>query len=108
MSLIQHAEEKGVGKFERLGAEIGRLVDKKSIAYGDAFGKSEQYLKLLAPDGIHPDQYKNLLALVRLFDKQVRVATNKDAFGENPWMDMAGYCLLMVLMAKESGTCQPG
>jgi hypothetical protein len=35
------------GKYERLGTEIGRLVDEKNRAYGDAFNKSSDFLKII-------------------------------------------------------------
>jgi hypothetical protein len=83
------------GKYERQGSEIGRLVDQKNVAYGGAVGKAGAFLQLLYPDGIKPEQYGDLLALVRVFDKQMRIATAKDALGENPWRDIAGYGVLM-------------
>jgi transposase len=85
-------QEKGI--FELLGAEIGRLVDSKQQAYGDSFSKCGLFLQLLYPNGIQPDQYTDVLTQVRIFDKQMRIATNKDAFGENPYLDIAGYGLL--------------
>ncbi len=82
------------GKYEEIGAEIGRLVDEKNKAYGDSFAKCPQYLLLLYPHGIRPDQYQDMLALVRDFDKNMRIATNKSAFNEEPWKDKAGYAIL--------------
>lgn len=80
--------------YEELGQEIGKLVDEKNQAYGDSFAKSGEFLKLLYPDGIKPEQYIDALALVRIFDKQKRIATHKNAFGESPWRDLTGYGLL--------------
>ncbi|WP_339165402.1 hypothetical protein [Siminovitchia sp. FSL W7-1587] len=82
------------GKYENIGRSIGRLVDQKNKAYGDAFNKSSEFLKILYPDGVNPDQYDDMLAIVRVFDKLMRIATQKDAFGENPWEDVAGYGIL--------------
>lgn len=76
-----------------MATEIAELVEKKSKAYGDSFGKSGEILKLLYPDGIKPDQYTNALAIVRIIDKLFRIATDKDAFGESPWRDIVGYGL---------------
>lgn len=81
-------------KYEPIARAIGQLVDKKNQAYGDAFNKSGDFLKLLYPDGIKPEQYGDMLALVRVFDKQMRIATAKDALEENPWQDIAGYGIL--------------
>lgn len=81
-------------KYAKLGNEVGQLVDEKNAVYGDSFSKVGDYLRLLYPRGIQPEQYIDALALVRDFDKSMRIATNKDAFGESPWRDKAGYALL--------------
>jgi len=83
-------------RFEKIGTEIGKLVDEKNTAYGSAFEKSEEILKVLYPDGIEPNQYKDMLAVTRIVDKLFRIATKKDAFGESPFKDIAGYGILGV------------
>ena len=83
-------------KFEKIGSEIGKLVDLKNDAYGSSFEKSEQILKILYPEGVEPSQYKNMLALTRIIDKLFRIANQKDAFGESPFKDIAGYGILGV------------
>lgn len=80
--------------FKELGAKLGALVDEKNAAYGDSFAKSGGFLRLLYPDSIRPDQYDDALCLVRMFDKQMRIATAKDAFGESPYGGIGGYALL--------------
>lgn len=80
--------------YEKVGAEIGRLVNEKQRAYGDSFGKSGDVLRILYPDGVPPDQYDDFLAVTRILDKLFRIATDKDALGENPFRDIAGYGLL--------------
>jgi hypothetical protein len=87
--------------FNRIAAEIGALVTEKNAAYGDSFAKCGEFLRLLFPAGIQPEQYDDALALVRIFDKQMRIAARKDAFGESPYRDIAGYGLLGV--AKDEG-----
>lgn len=82
------------GAYEKLGADLGRLVDIKQESYGDSFGISHKFLSLLYPDGVPVDAYKELLILIRIFDKMKRIATNKDALGEDPYRDIAGYALL--------------
>lgn len=81
-------------KYETLGKQVGKVVDDKQIKYGDSYGKSEAILKALYPNGITPDQYKDLLFIVRVNDKLSRIATSNDKDGENPAMDIAGYSLL--------------
>ena len=51
-------------------------------------------MRMLYPDGIPPEQMTDALAIVRIIDKLFRIATKKDAFGESPFRDIAGYGLL--------------
>tara|TARA_R110002020_G_scaffold47280_4_gene134535 strand:- start:506 stop:808 length:303 start_codon:yes stop_codon:yes gene_type:complete len=88
-------------RFEKIGTEIGKLVDEKNTAYGSAFEKSEEILKVLYPDGIKPKQYKDMLAVTRIVDKLFRIATQKEAFGESPFKDIAGYGILGVANDKK-------
>ena len=91
-------------KFMPIAVKIAELVQEKNTAYGDAAGKSVEYLKLLYPNGVRPEQYQNMLLLVRDFDKNMRIATNEDALGESPWGDKAGYALLAVeLKGRKQG-----
>jgi hypothetical protein len=81
-------------QYEKLGSEVGALVEEKNAAYGDSFAKCGEFLKLLYPNGMRPHQYSDALCLVRIFDKQMRIATDPGAFGESPYRDIAGYGLL--------------
>lgn len=87
-------------QFKSLGNEIGILVSEKNKAYGNSFGKAGEFLKLLYPDGIEPDQYTDILLLVRMWDKLMRVATHKDYNAESPYLDIAGYAILGVANDK--------
>lgn len=80
--------------FEREAAILGRLVTEKNKAYGDSFAQSGKVLAILYPSGIRPEQYRDALGVVRVVDKLFRIATKKDAFGEEPWSDVAGYGLV--------------
>jgi hypothetical protein len=84
-----------LGKYEEIGAAIGRLVERKQRSYGKSFEKTGDVLHILWPNGIRPDQYEDVLAITRILDKFFRIATDKHALGENPWTDVAGYSLLM-------------
>jgi hypothetical protein len=87
------------GLYLTIAKEIGWLVEKKQAAYGDSFGRSGEVLKILYPNGVQPEQYTDFLAIVRVIDKMFRIATDRDAFGEDPWRDIAGYSILST--AKE-------
>lgn len=85
---------KDTNDFKEIAKDIGVLVTEKNKAYGNSFEKCEEFLKLLFPDGVAPEQYGDMLCLVRMFDKFMRIATDKDAFSEEPWKDLAGYSIL--------------
>jgi hypothetical protein len=98
-----------MGEFEERGRELGKLVDEKRAAYGDSFGASAAFLRLLYHDGVKPEQYTDLLAIARIFDKLKRIATNgaSDPMGEHPARDIAGYAMLLDAAAKEMGGPSP-
>lgn len=80
---------------------IATLVTEKQAAYGDAFGKAGQVLRILYPDGITHEKMDDALTITRILDKLFRIATDKDAFGESPYRDIAGYCLLAIERSKK-------
>jgi hypothetical protein len=86
-------EEIEPGKYERKGREIGALVDRKQAEYGDSWGAAAAILRELYPDGIHPEQYHDVLGITRVIDKLKRIA-NGNQGEENAWQDIAGYGLL--------------
>lgn len=72
------------------------MVEQKQLAYGDSFGNAGDVLRKLYPDGIPPEKMDDSLVVVRVIDKLFRIATDRDALGESPWRDIAGYALLAV------------
>ena len=89
-------------QYAELGEEIGRLVEEKQACYGDSFGKSGAVMLVLYPDGIAPEQMDDALCIVRILDKLFRIATDKDALGESPYRDIAGYALLGAMKSKNN------
>lgn len=89
-------------KYELIAKEIGKLVDEKNAAYGSSFAESYKILSILYPKGIMPEQYTDALAIVRVLDKLFRIANHKNAFGESPWKDIAGYAILGVANHEEN------
>ena len=87
--------------YELLGKDVGALVDEKNKAYGDSFAKCGEFLRLLWPAGVPPADYGDMLGVIRIFDKLVRIATNKDFGGESPFRDIAGYGLLGLARSME-------
>lgn len=80
--------------YEALGCEIGELVQTKQRAYGNSFGRAGDVMRILYPNGISPQQMDDALTITRILDKLFRIATNRDALGEDPYRDIAGYGLL--------------
>lgn len=82
--------------YEGMGQKIGRIVDAKNRAYGNSFANAGRIMEVLFPKGIPPEQMDLALVLVRIVDKLGRIANDVTAFGEDPWMDIAGYAILML------------
>ena len=86
-----------------IATTIGQVVTEKNAAYGDSFGRVADFLKILYPDGVQPEQYVDMLCLARIFDKQMRIANRKHAFNESPYTDIAGYAILGVALDQSRG-----
>lgn len=82
-------------KYAAAALEIANLIALKQEAYGCAFDNAHKILEVLYPNGIAPEDYKQLLTITRVIDKLFRIATNNDpVFQEDPWRDICGYALL--------------
>jgi len=91
----------------KVGTAIAELTADKNEAYGQSFYVSGQILALLYPDGVKPEQYGDMLAVARIIDKLGRIATRKDAFGESPFKDIAGYGLIGVVADEIAKGAKP-
>jgi hypothetical protein len=83
--------------FQELAKGIADLVTEKEKAYGSAFDKAGEFMDLLYPEGIKPNQYKDMLCIVRIFDKLMRIATSYEGTEEkkiDAYSDIMGYALL--------------
>ena len=92
---------------QKIAEEVGDLVAKKDRAYGNSLTASEAIMEQLYPKGIPVKAYRQALIVVRVVDKLKRIATDKDAFGEDPWKDVAGYSLRAVQLNKEKKDKRP-
>ena len=81
-------------KIEQICNDLSKLLQEKNAAYGSSFLESSKFLEILFPNGIPKEKYKDVLLLARMFDKMMRIANQKDAFNEDPFMDLAGYAIL--------------
>lgn len=97
------AQPTAVPTFEELAGDIGKLVSSKNKAYGSAFDKADQFLRVLYPNGVKPEQFGDMLCVVRIFDKLMRISTNDKGTQEgleDAYSDITGYGLLGLRRAK--------
>ena len=80
---------------------VAALVEEKQRAYGDSFGQAGKIMRILYPHGISPEQYDDVLAVIRVIDKLFRIANDKGYGGESPWQDINGYSLLAMVKGEE-------
>jgi hypothetical protein len=100
-----------MSRFLPIAQQIGELVERKNAAYGSSFEKSGPALRLLFPAGIPSAQMEDALLLARIWDKMQRIATDRDALGESPYRDIAGYGILGAALhesRKESQNIERG
>jgi hypothetical protein len=96
----------GMSEIQTMAAELANVVDEKGKAYGDTITSVAKALELLWPDGVPVKEYGKMLLIARIWDKFGRLANDAEAFGENPWNDVAGYALRGMQQTKrERGEC---
>ncbi len=92
--------ERKARRLRKVGRDGVLHTIDKNRQYGDAVRKTVDILHALFPDGIRPDQYGDLLLIVRVQDKMVRLASYnskthpRSADDESPWADVRGYGIL--------------
>ena len=77
--------------------ELGKFLEKKNKDYGSAFAKVSDFLKILYPNGIKPEEYTYVMLTVRIFDKLMRISQGAltDSF-----VDITGYGILGVWLRQ--------
>lgn len=87
--------EPSESSLRRIARELGDLVVEKNAAYSNAFHAAGAFLRILYPNGVRLEQYDDMLAIVRVFDKLKRISGgNTFALGELAWRDIAKYAIL--------------
>lgn len=97
------------------GYEVADMVHEKQLAYGDAASLQRGLWQVLlaqyeVDDGPHAGGtytipaalFDHVPRLTRVFDRVARLVANpeKDALGEDPWRDMAGDCIVGIIMPR--------
>lgn len=85
--------------FESICSDLAKLLWEKRQAYGkDNLTGAGEFLKLLYPNGMKPEQYTHALLLARMFDKMSRLANGANT--EDPFADLAGYAICAIELEK--------
>lgn len=87
--------------FVGVATEIGELLVVKDAAYGSAFEKTKEILKILFPNGLPVEAFDDGLTIQRILDKICRLTVlctnpeeNKtEERTEDAWKDIAGYAI---------------
>ena len=111
-SIVEPEQAINTNYFEQKGLEIGQLVNKKQLAYGDSISKAYKLMQIYLENydngndtyTIPKSLLKHILLQVRIIDKQNRIFNNPDGdlMEENPYADTVGYSLLGMRMCDES------
>lgn len=99
-----------MGKFEKLGQEIGKFTDGKNQQYGSSVDATYAMMKSLMERYSNQDDtytipkalLPHILLQVRMMDKQNRIFNNPSGKGdsESPYKDLLGYSLIGVDMVE--------
>ena len=82
--------------FQEVTTNLAKLLVIKEKNYGQSFNRAGDILRIMAPDGIKPDQYDDVLTVVRIIDKLFRVMKGAPD-EESPYHDIAGYSILKIV-----------
>ena len=82
--------------FQEVTNNLAKLLVIKEKNYGQSFNRAGDILRIMAPDGIKPDQYDDVLTVVRIIDKLFRVMKGAPD-EESPYHDIAGYSILKLV-----------
>jgi hypothetical protein len=95
-------KDRDFARLYSLASTIGHTLQQKNLAYGDSFSKTPKLLEILYPDGVRPEQYPNMLTLVRMLDKINRIANqdSRTTDAEDPFTDLAGYAILAQVLLE--------
>lgn len=85
---------RAVDGIDEFAAKLAGILKEKNAAYGDSFARVPTMLETLFPD-VPPETLGNILFFARIFDKAGRITQDPLAAGEDAYLDLAGYALLM-------------
>lgn len=92
-----------------IATELGTLLEQKNKDYGSAFAKIADFLKILYPNGIKPEDYTYAMLTVRIFDKLMRISQGAyhDSFVDITGYGILGECLRQYSEENQHVACFP-
>jgi hypothetical protein len=88
------AEKRITGRYEEIGSFIGSMVDRGNIAGSGTFHETAQVVHVLYPQRINPEQYDDLLAIIRMIDSMFMISREKKSSGKTPYyMDIVCHAI---------------
>ncbi len=83
-----------VDGIDEFAAKLAGILKEKNAAYGDSFARVPTILAGMYQD-VPPETLEGILFNARIQDKLGRIAQDPLAAGEDAYLDLAGYALLM-------------
>lgn len=83
-----------VDGIDEFAAQLAGVLKEKNAAYGDSFARVPTILAMLYPS-VPPEVLENILFTARIQDKLGRIAKDPLAAGEDAYLDVAGYAMMM-------------
>jgi hypothetical protein len=83
-----------VDGIDEFAAKLAGILKEKNAAYGDSFARVPTILAGMYQD-VPPETLEGILFNARIQDKLGRIAKDPLAAGEDAYLDLAGYALLM-------------
>ena len=97
-----------VDGIDEFAAKLAGILKEKNAAYGDSFARVPTILAGMYTD-VPPETLEAILFNARIQDKLGRIAKDPLAAGEDAYLDLAGYALLManVQRLRREGAQEP-
>jgi hypothetical protein len=84
-------KDKNKSQIPFFARQLGEVVDRKNMRYGNSVERSADILRVLYPDGVPVWAYRDMLLVVRIIDKLGRIANGAR---QDSYTDIAGYGIL--------------
>lgn len=88
-----------VDGIDEFAAQLAGILKEKNAAYGDSFARVPTILADMYK-GVPPETLEGILFTARILDKLGRIAQDPLGAGEDAYLDLAGYAMMMANMQR--------